>query len=189
MKNKGIFCLEAKWYDDLRKRSSVKPILELLEINSHIPYIHADCATKAEFYFFLKKWALKKYDGFPVLYLAFHGSQNGIWVSDTFITLDEISIKLKNRCSNRIILFASCGTINIDTKSLQKFLTTTAALAICGYKLVVPWIQSTALELIILATLQENIFDGRGIQAIKRKLDSLSEMFRPLEFQIIVNKT
>ena len=39
MKEKGIFCLEGKWYDDLRKRSSVRPILELLELNSDIPYI------------------------------------------------------------------------------------------------------------------------------------------------------
>lgn len=187
MKNKGIFCLEAKWYDDLKKRSSVKPILELLELNSRIPYIHADCATKAEFKFFLKKWALKKYGRYPILYLAFHGSENGIWISDKFVTLEEISTILQNRCSNRIILFASCSTINIETKDLKQFLKTTGALAICGYKLVVPWIQSTALELIILSTLQENIFDGRGIEAIKRKLDSLADMFQPLEFKIITH--
>ena len=30
MLKKGIFCLEGLWYDDLRKRSTVKPILELL---------------------------------------------------------------------------------------------------------------------------------------------------------------
>ncbi|MFC1887384.1 DUF6642 family protein [Candidatus Cloacimonadota bacterium] len=185
MKQKGIFCLEAKWYDDLRKRSTVRPILELLEMNSDIPYIHADCATKTEFEFFLKKWSLKKYARYPILYLAFHGSENGIWISNEFITLDEISRKVQNKCHNRIILFASCSTINIAPKHLKDFLKNTGALAICGYKLIVPWIQSTALELMILSTMQENAFDGRGLKAIKHKLETVSEMFGTLEFSII----
>ncbi|KQC03450.1 MAG: hypothetical protein APR54_09400 [Candidatus Cloacimonas sp. SDB] len=188
MKGKGIFCLEAKWYNDLRKKSSVRPILELLEMNSNIPYIYADCATAAEFEFFLKKWALKKYISYPILYLAFHGSENGIWISNQFITLDEISLILKGKCTNKIILFASCSTINIDMINLKNFLQTTDALAICGYKLIVPWIQSTALELMILSAMQDNCFDGRGIAAIKLKLDEIAKMFTPLEFTILTKK-
>ncbi len=161
--------------------------MELLEFNSDIPFIHADCATKTEFEFFLDKWSLQQYDSHPILYLAFHGSENGIWISNEFVTLDEISSRLENKCSGRIILFASCSTMNIDTRHLKKFLELTGALMICGYKLVVPWLQSTAMELLILSALQENSFDGRGVKAIKRKLDSISEMFKSLNFNIVVN--
>lgn len=188
MKEKGIFCLEGKWYEDLRKRSSVRPILELLELNSNIPYIHADCATLTEFEFFINKWVQKKYDNYPILYLAFHGSENGIWISEEFLTLNKISKELSNKCENRIILFASCSTINIDKRSLKRFLETTGALAICGYKLVVPWIQSTSLELMILSALQENTFDGRGVAAIEKKLNEISNMFASLEFRIVTKR-
>jgi len=185
MKAKGIFCLEGNWHDDLRKRSSVHPILELLELNSKIPYIHADCATITEFKFYLKKWIQKKYDSYPILYLAFHGSESGIWISNEFLTLDDISQEIPDKCHNRIILFASCNTVNIDKRYLKKFLRTTGALAICGYKLIVPWIQSTAFELMILAAMQNNAFDGRGIDAIKTKLDEISKMFTALEFRMV----
>jgi len=176
MKEKGIFCLEGLWNADLRKRSSVQPILELLEKNSSIPYIYADCATVPEFEFYLKKWQQKKYSDYPILYLAFHGS------------LEEISGMLQAKCENRIILFASCGTINIDLRQLKSFLKNTNALAICGYKLVVPWIHSTALELMILSELQNNSFDGRGLSSIESRLTRISGLFEDLEFRIVTRK-
>jgi len=188
MKEKGIFCLEGLWNADLRKRSSVQPILELLEKNSSIPYIYADCATVPEFEFYLKKWQQKKYSDYPILYLAFHGSENGIWISDEFLTLEEISGMLQAKCENRIILFASCGTINIDLRQLKSFLKNTNALAICGYKLVVPWIHSTALELMILSELQNNSFDGRGLSSIESRLTRISGLFEDLEFRIVTRK-
>lgn len=185
---KGIFCLEGRWSEDLNKKSTVKPILDLLSLNSAIPYFHADCATVEELIFYLQKWSLKKYRRFPILYLAFHGSENGIWLGKKFFSLKELSSILANKCLNRIIVLAACGTLNINKKHLNLFLAETQALAICGYRLTVPWIESTAFELIMLAAMQDNNFDGRGVNAIQKKLIRNARMFNNLEFRMITRR-
>jgi len=163
-------------------------ILELLELNSNIPYLHSDCATTEEFKFYLKKWKTKKYAHYPILYLAFHGLKNGILIEDKLLTLDELGELLKGKCKNRIIVFASCNTVSADKRKLKEFLHKTDALAICGYKLIVPWISSTAFELILLASMQENVFDGRGIEAIQRKIIKSAKMFKELDFLMVTKK-
>ena len=188
MRKKGIFCLEGLWYDDLRKRSTVKPILELLELNSGIPFLHSDCATEEEFKFYLRKWKTKKYSQYPILYLAFHGMKNGLLIEDKLITLEEFGELLKGKCKNRIIVFASCNTMSVDKKTLQDFMKKTQALAICGYKLIVQWISSTAFELMLLSLMQDNVFDGRGIEAIKNKIVRVSRMFKDLDFLMLTKK-
>ncbi len=184
----GIFCLEGLWHEDLRKRSTVRPILELLNLNSEIPFIHADCATESELEFYLQRWLKSEYNRYPILYLAFHGKEHGIWISESFYTLDQISEILKGHCKNRFIIFASCSTVNIDKRYLKKFLKQTAALAICGYKLIVPWLESTAFELMLLGTLQNNSMDGRGIKAIQKNILSISEIFPGLQFNILTQE-
>ncbi|MCK4680940.1 hypothetical protein KAT82_07415, partial [bacterium] len=74
---KGIFCIEGLWDPDLRVSSSVEPLLDLLNLNALISYIHMDAATHEEFEFYVKKWMQKRYDGYPILYIASHGSQSG----------------------------------------------------------------------------------------------------------------
>jgi len=51
MAAKGVFCLEGLWQTDLRKASTVQPILGFLKQNAGIPYIYRDCATQEEFKF------------------------------------------------------------------------------------------------------------------------------------------
>lgn len=188
MLKKGIFCLEGLWYEDLRKRSTVEPILHLLELNSEVPYLHSDCATIEEFKFYIEKWIQKKYVRYPILYLAFHGLKNGLLINNKLFTLDEFSELLKGKCRNRIIVFASCSTISTNKRNLNKFLIKTNALAICGYKLIVPWISSTAFELTLLATMQGNVFDGRGIDAIYKKVNKVVKMFREIDFLMVTVK-
>ena len=185
---KGIFCLEGLWFDDLRKRSTVKPILDLLELNSEVPYLHSDCATRVELEFYLEKWKSSQYDRYPILYLAFHGLENGLLINDKLFSLEEISRQLTEKCKNRVIVFASCSTINTEMKNLKKFMRKTEALAICGYKKTVPWISSTSFELLLLATMQENALDGRGIEAVKRRVVQVAVMFKELDFLMLTNK-
>ena len=83
-RQKGIFCLEADWSSDLKSRSSVEPILELLdqEETDRVPHIHRDVATPEELEFFLDKWTQKGYRSHPILYLAFHGDPGRIFLGD-----------------------------------------------------------------------------------------------------------
>lgn len=81
---KGVFCLEADWSTNLKRSSSVEPILELLDQQetAKVPHIHRDVATPEELKFFLDKWSQKRYRSHPILYLAFHGDPGRIFLGD-----------------------------------------------------------------------------------------------------------
>lgn len=185
MEKNGIFCLEGLWDDDLRKNPSVEPVLSLLKQINGIPYIHRDCATLEEFEFYVSKWVQKKYKGYPILYLAFHGENGRICISKNGYDLDDVSELLSGKCKGTIIVIGSCNTLNMDKRHWNRFLRNTGALAVCGYKTVVDWIPSTAFELLLLDTLQENKFDGRGMVSIKGKVKKLSSSFKELDFRLI----
>ncbi|MCB0170673.1 MAG: hypothetical protein KDI62_03845 [Anaerolineae bacterium] len=184
---KGVFCLEGLWENDLKLNSSVEPVLELL--NKQYPklkYIHGDCATVEEVRFYLKKWVQKGYRDYPILYLAFHGEENRILVSGGQMELDEIAAELKDKCKNRVIVFASCSTLRINKRLVKKFIEETGCLAVCGYRADVDWIKSTAFELLLIEGMQDNEFSGRGMPAIQNYLKGVSKAFPELEFIMVI---
>ncbi len=185
---KGIFCVEGNWVKDLREPQTVRPILNLLMYNARIPYIYRDCATRPELEFYLGQWVLKKYAAYPILYLASHGEQFGILLDEGNYSLDQLAERLEGRCEYRIILIGSCSTLNVNLRHIRRFLGRTGALALCGYRTDVPWMRSTAFELLLLHEMQDNEFSGRGIEAIAKKLRSQQRAFRDLEFRIVTCK-
>ena len=185
MGKKGIFCIEGLWDKDLRRKSTVRPILELLHNNEDIPFIYRDCATVEELEFYAKQWTLKRYRSFPILYLAFHGESNAIYVGDKPYSLDELGEKFEGRCHNSIIVFGSCSTLDMRRSRLSKFLDRTGALAVCGYRSDVEWLTATAFELLMLSAMQGNEFSGRGIAAIEKKIRSSSGLSRELRFHMV----
>ena len=109
MTAKGIFCLEGIWDNDLRKRSTVEPILLLLKQRLGIPYIHRDCATVHEFEFYLSKFIQATYKKYPILYLAFHGKEGSIMFNGReSYSLDEMSDSLKGKCKKTVIIIFPC---------------------------------------------------------------------------------
>lgn len=182
---KGIFCLEGLWDCDLKKKSSTRPILDLLSINTETPYIHKDCATNEELEYYLDTWVQEEYSGYPILYLAFHGAEAEISSGNCTYNLEQLADKLKNKCQKKLIMFGSCSVLNIDKRYLKNFLERTKAFAICGYKIDVNWMTSTAFELLLLHTLQENVFDKRGLPAIIEKTQTLSKSFKELNFRLV----
>jgi len=179
MTAKGIFCLEGIWDNDLRKRSTVEPILLLLKQRLGIPYIHRDCATVHEFEFYLSKFIQATYRKYPILYLAFHGKEGSIMFNGReSYSLDEMSDSLKGKCKKTVIIIGSCSTMDIRKQHLKSFLSNTGALAVCGYRNDVDWMRSTAFELLLLSELQHNIFDGRGIKSIAERSNRLAKSFR-----------
>jgi hypothetical protein len=185
---KGIFCLEGLWNPDLRKPSTVRPILELLRIQEGIEYIYRDCVTKEEFEYYLKKWVQRAYDAFPILYLATHGETFSLCLGEHECTLDEVASLLEGKCENRLVLCGSCSTLGVDKRHLKRFLGRSGALAICGYRLDVDWLRSTAFELLLMAEMQGNEFSRRGILAIEAKLLEVARLFSELEFRIVTCK-
>jgi len=72
----GIFCLEGFWYGDHRDKTTVYPVLELINRIKGIPWLHHRCGTIEEFEFSLKRWKTKVFHSkYKILYLAFHGEK------------------------------------------------------------------------------------------------------------------
>jgi len=187
---KGIYCLEGIWDEDLREKSSVMPILELLHSTKDIDFIYHNCATVEEIEFYVAKWTQKKYCKFPILYFAFHGERNKILLGNKkTYSLNDLAEHLAGKCSNSIIIFGSCSTLAIRLNYLKKFLDKTGALAICGYQADADWLNSTAFEMLVISQMQENEFSKRGISAIENKVNSLARKFKDeLKFRIVTAK-
>ena len=192
LKVKGIFCLEGDWEWDLRDRSSVDPVLQLLERSNDpaIPYIRRDVGTVPEFEYYLKKWTLKRYQSYSILYLGFHGDPGMLYVGgqrNPVTNLDWIEDRLAGKCTKRIIHFGSCGTLDVHGGRLNSFLKNTNALAVCGYKAPVDWMATAAFEIILLSELQRNALTRPGMRAVKNRVNQMAtRLARDLAFRMVV---
>jgi hypothetical protein len=189
---KGVFCLEGDWEKDLKSRTSVGPVLELLERSAatKVPYIRRDVGTLTEFDYYVSRWLLKKYDRFPVLYLGFHGSPGKLHVGygkGHGIDLAGLEERLGGACKKRIIHFGSCGTLNIHGNRIRSFLDRTGALAVFGYKSEVDWMLSAAFEIILFYELQYNTLTRQGMQAVRKRVRAqASNLARKLKFRMMI---
>lgn len=187
---KSVFCLEGLWENDLRQKSSVEPVLELLcKQYQKFDFIRKECATNGEFEFFLSKWQQKRYAKYSILYLAFHGNPGEIILADKKVSLEKIGEKLEGRCSNKFIIFSSCSTLNIDDSRLLNFLNRTGALAVCGYQSDVDWVRSVALDLLMIEMLQYYEFSGRGMRGISSQIKIFSEQFSDLKLTLLYKRS
>jgi hypothetical protein len=107
---KHICCLEGDWIRDLCIRQSIKSALDFLETNSAIKYIHRNCVTREQLRHYIKEFSLKKYEKYSILYLAYHGDPNLIYVGKDIVTLDELAEMAEGRLKNMIVHFGSCST-------------------------------------------------------------------------------
>lgn len=185
---KGIFCIEGLWDPDLRVRATVRPLLELLRLQGAVEYIHREYATREEFEFYVQKWIQKTYEAFPILYLTSHGEKGGLQLHDDFYSLEELSALLAGKCANRIIMFSSCSTLKISRARLRELMEDTRALMVCGYRVDVDWMRSTAFELLLFSQMQDNEFSKRGVGAMRREALALGKAFADLEFKLVTVK-
>ena len=171
---KGIFCLEGDWRD-VKDRTSVEPILRLLETmcSYKVPYFHHDVGTLAEFHFYLKKWTGRQFDGYPILYLAFHGEPGSIAVGEgrnKTLKLDYLAEQLEGACKGRVIHFGTCSTLDVNGHELNSFVRRTGACAVSGFRTDVNWLLSAAFDLLVLGHLQDVSFTKAGMGKLQRRL-------------------
>jgi hypothetical protein len=187
---KGIFCLEGLWSSSVKDRSTIQPILELMDKRGICQHIHHSCATREELVYFLTRFRSKSVqDKFPIIYFGFHGKKECICLAgkDTF-SLNDLSAVLENSAKGKLFFFASCDTLNIDERKIKNLLEKTGAIAAIGYKVDVDWLQATAFELLVLDALQGDRFDWRGIQKIKDFIDNeYGKLSRILKYRMVIN--
>ena len=188
---KGIYCLESMWSPSVRDKLTVKPILEMMENADVCEHLYHRCATQAELEFMLTKWKSKSIQNkYPILYFAFHGEPGLLTLTEKnkIISLDELGEILAEQCHAKVFFFASCETLNIDERHIQRFLNKTGALAAIGYKMKVDWMLATAFELLVLNALQNDKFDSKGIENVKHTIEKdYGKIDTLLKFRMIIN--
>jgi len=195
---KGIFCLEGDWWHDLKRPSSIEPILTILDQHYTTSptkrHIRCDVATPPELEFYLGKWTQRRFRTHPILYLGFHGRPNNILLSDlrrkgSTISLEWLEQRLEGLCEKRVIHFGACRTLEIHGNRLRRFLRRTGALAVSGYWGDVDWLKSAAFEMVLLTELQYGSLRVPGIEAVREQIfGSSGSLARELGFQMLVRK-
>jgi alkylhydroperoxidase family enzyme len=178
----GVLCLEAS-YGALDDRSSVLPMLELLERLRVLKFIHKDVGTDAEMEHYLRLWleddSVRDY---YVLYLAAHGSPEGLQVSEqgTPFSLARLAAALEGGCEGCVIHVGSCSVMRQPREALDRFLATTGAQVISGYDSDIDWRQSAALDILYLGALAESTCLDEAYR--KMRADELSSLVTHLGF-------
>jgi hypothetical protein len=188
---KGIYCLEGQWnQNNIQDKSSVLPILELMERTGYCNYIYHNCATIEELEYYLEKWKNKKIcSKFPILYLAFHGQMGHIFITKKKkYSLDEIGDFLAGKCYGKVIYFGSCSTFDLNKRNIKNFLEKTDAIAAIGYKNDIDWIQSTACDLFVFEALQFDKLDSKGIRKIYKTIRTdYGNLHSKLGLTVVIN--
>ena len=79
--------------------------------------------------------------------------------------------------------------MNVHGSRLNKFLKTTGALAICGYKIDVDWMYSAAFEIMLFGCFQRFTMTRQGMEAVKRLVDEeIPGLARAQDFRMVVSK-
>ena len=81
-------------------------------------------------------------------FMAYHGRKNRICIGNEYITLKEIADVLEDKLNGIIVHFGSCSTLNTTEKNITDFIKRTGCALISGYKKDVPYIDSSAFELL-----------------------------------------
>lgn len=180
MKQKyGIICLETEWEHTVEKnRRSIhtSPLLEFLEKSSECEVIYRRVATKNELQYYLRRFNLRKYDNYSIIYLSFHGNTHSIFLEGekgdkAKLSLSDLAHLSDGIFKDRFVHFSSCRTLLGSEKELENFKEVTGARCISGYTKSVDGILSAINDIAYF----ERIFNcqtKKGLESAMAKLYS-----------------
>lgn len=190
-----VFCLEESVWDDedsLGSTGSVLPVLETIAGRLPIEFVHRNVATRGEFDHYLKERRKPPTRSFGLIYLAFHGSPLGLQVYDPnfdypanlrsaknrelmkqhSVSLPQLAEQL-GKVPGAVVQLSSCSVFDTPgataRQAADRFLESTNARAICGYRRDVGWIESAALDLILISYLAEYRQPGRAFALFRKR--------------------
>jgi hypothetical protein len=152
----GVFCLEGDWESDLRRPTpSVRALLELMDASGQVKAVYRDVGTEGELEHYARIWLdQRRYDGYRLGWLAFHGAPGLIRVGRRALSLEQLAdVFGKGSCVGKMLYLGSCGTIGVEPDRLARFRQQIGASVVCGYTESVDWMEAAAFELLLLQTL------------------------------------
>lgn len=192
-----IFCIE-NWSSRLDDRSSIRPLLDLLETNEAIgSYFHQRVDTAPELHHYLRRFA--GLESYQVLYLAMHGNRGGVHVGSKRVSLEALISwsegidrppELDGRgrpagdwaldLSGKAVYLGSCSTLRVTPERMSRFREETGASLVCGYRRDVDWFDAAGFEVILLTALTRAMSKRRpaaptAVRRLKRQCGDLLE--------------
>jgi len=190
----GIFCLEADWWSDFNRSSTVQPVLDLLAqgVRTDVPHVHRDVGAREELALYLKRWARRRNAQYGILYLAFHGEPGRIYLGDlrrksSAVTLDELAEMMGDGLSDRLVHFGSCETLRVDRRLIRRFLNRTGLVAASGFRTPVDWLDSAVFEVLLFEVMLRYSITARGTRAMRETMrKEHPAMCRRHDFRMVV---
>jgi len=157
---KDIVCFETLWDPkrdvDAGTRVSVVQVFEVAARINRVRFSHFTCNTRGEFEHDLK--VLRARRGSGILYLGFHGGPGKVWLNDgSDLSLEALAELMGGRFARWGVHLAGCDTLNprrVKQARVRSFLERTGASIVLGYKHRIWWMESAALDLLIVDWLQ-----------------------------------
>ncbi|GAA3274718.1 hypothetical protein GCM10020218_020770 [Dactylosporangium vinaceum] len=180
----GVFCVEGNWNNDLAARGSVLPTLDLLERLGAIRYIHRRTATPQELRFYVETWLSRKYAAYHVGFFALHGAPTKLHLSEAHtVGLAELGSWTAGRCEGKRLYFGSCSALRASDTTLAEFLRETKAAMVCGFTKEIDWIESAALETVVL----NNLVNGSRVDSVERLMKTVrwAPLAQHLGFRVV----
>ena len=201
LKERNIFSIETLWYEeeeqDQSDRLSVRTLMETIDELCGTRNVNRDAATRGDLFHYIKKFSQYQATSYPILYLGFHGTEQGqIWLhtedgTNDMVNSDVLVEHLRGTCKNRLVHFGACSSLK--DMDHRYFLKETKATAVSGFSKVVEWTYSAAFELIYLEALQYH--HGKTLtksvaERVKTQMydNPLSELRRHLGFYIHITR-
>lgn len=151
LKSRTITGIETLWFENVTlPRATIQPILEIISQDSSVPYAYFSANTREEL-----KFSISKLENTGILYLASHGKKGKFSLGNDYISLEELGNLLHNKLTHRAIHLSSCETLSVDDTEIEYFKQVTKAELVSGYTKTVDWLESSALDIIYLASLQK----------------------------------
>ena len=89
---------------------------------------------------------------------------------------------LNGSCVNKIVHFGSCNTLDTDERNIKKFLETTHALCVCGFKSDIDFLESSVFDMLLLQKFQEY----KDVSAVDRDLKkNYRKLINKLNFRLM----
>lgn len=169
-----IFCLETEWCQnvhDLKRPSTVLPLLEFIKNAEKVEYTFRQVATNEDFKYYINHLFKATYESFENIYLCFHGSPHEIAFVDTN-SLDLLTFAEENKgiFNGKNVHFGSCSTLRMSDEEVLEFKSLTKARMVTGYTKRVEFTSSFIFEAWLLKTISRRTgLGGKRLKALAEK--------------------
>lgn len=172
-KERVIYCIEGHHWEDDEVEPSVEPMLQMLQGMGQWKYVRRNAATAGEMFYWLEhEW--NYYPKGSILYLATHGDEGEIWLSNksqssASVPIEKIAMEVD--CEGCLVHFGGCKTLmgRGNEDRVRRFIDKSSAAAVSGYSAEVGWVDSTLPPAALLELMLFSSIWQKGIKLNHRK--------------------